>query len=343
MKLAVIALTKTGAELAYKLEEKLEAVDLYLPAKVSSNREVDEFDSSLSQLVASLFSEYEGLIFVMALGIVVRILAPYLEDKRKDPAVVTIDETGQNVISTLSGHLGGANQLTTRIADLIEANPVVTTATDCQNKLAFDLLAQQFNCQIEPFANLKLANAALVNDRQVNIFTDLELNLELPANVNCFSVQQLGEQNGFPVIISNQQVAVNQDYLQLIPQNIVVGIGCRRGVSSRQVKEGVLFAVEKLNLKQASIKSIATIDLKQDEVGISEAADELGVPIEIVSRAEIKNSKLDHTSSQFVKEQIGVSGVCEPAAMLSSKEGDLLLAKTSKNQVTVAVVEDSFM
>ncbi|MGM0369482.1 MAG: cobalt-precorrin 5A hydrolase [Bacillota bacterium] len=343
MNLAVIALTSSGEELALKLEKKLTDVDLYVAAKLNSNAEVNEFDSSLQELVAELFLQYDGLIFIMSLGIVVRVLAPYIEDKRDDPAVVTIDETGANVISTLSGHLGGANQLTAKIAKQIEAYPVITTATDCQGKLAFDLLAQQLNCEIIPFDNLKLANAALVNEQRVNIFSDLELELDLAENVALFSLDDLGSKKGFPVIISNQIIEISGAYLQLVPQNIILGVGCRKGVSVKQVETAINLALQKLGLAKASVKSIATIDLKKDESGLKEAAGKLGVELEIVAREEIKKVDFDYTTSEFVKEQIGVGGVCEPTALLSAEEGELLLDKTSKNGVTVAVVKENYM
>ncbi|GAB6100476.1 cobalt-precorrin 5A hydrolase [Halanaerocella petrolearia] len=342
MKLAVIALTEAGKELAYSLDELLE-VDLYLAAKVESRKDVNTFDSSLKELVSKLFTQYDGLIFIMALGIVVRVISPYLRDKREDPAVITVDETAENVISTLSGHLGGANQLTNQVASLIEANPVITTATDCQDKLAFDLLAKKLNCEVVPWKNLKLANAALVNGRQVNIFTDLELDLNLAEEVSLFPLEQLGEVEGFPVIISNQDIKLTKPYLQLIPQNIVVGVGCRRGVSANQVKTAIFSALQKLDLHQASIKKLATIDLKEDEAGIIDTAKELDIPVDIIAREEIKEADLDYTRSEFVKEQIGVGGVCEPAAQLSIQKGELLLPKTINNKVTVALVRENFM
>jgi cobalt-precorrin 5A hydrolase len=123
----------------------------------------------------------------------------------------------------------------------------------------------------------------------------------------------------------------------------VVGIGCRRGVSSQQIKAAILFALDQLNLKQASIKSVATIDLKEDETGILEVVTEWKVPLDIISREQIRNCEFEYTSSEFVEEQIGVGGVCEPAALLSSRGGELLLEKTSKNKVTVALVEENCM
>ncbi|MFW6279328.1 MAG: cobalt-precorrin 5A hydrolase [Bacillota bacterium] len=369
MNLAIIALTKAGKEISFLLADKLRpksnpTVDLFFSKSLQSEDRDQKYEvkdqkkvttfESLKQLTGELFSRYDGLIFVMALGIVVRVLAPYLEDKREDPAVVTLDESGQHVISTLSGHLGGANELAHRIAGILEAEPVITTATDCQGKLAFDLLAQKLDCAITPFANLKLANSALVNNRPVKLFTDLDLDVELPDNVQLQPVEELAKQNNFqqedcfPVIISNQkmdrlflQKGEQGEYLQLVPRNIIVGVGSRRGVSEKQVAGAVKLALNKVGISRKSIKKMATIDLKSEEQGIINYARRLGVELEIISRKEIKKASFNYTKSEFVKKTIGVGGVCEPAAMIAAQRGKIILSKMSKNKVTVALVEES--
>ncbi len=336
MKLAVIALTGRGQELAVSLKDKLrrsqqDRVDIYLPR---------ESNSSLKELTASLFAEYEGLIFIMALGIVVRVLAPYLSDKREDPAVVTIAEDGSYIISTLSGHLGGANSLTERLAELLGGDPVITTASDCQGLPALDLLARELNCEIIPFNNLKLASGALVNGEPVNIFSDYQLEIEPRENLRLLSLQRLGEVPGFPVIISERKFRLEGEYLQLVPRSIVLGLGCRRGVSSSQIEDAVELALKKLRLHRQSIKHLATISLKRDENGLLEYAARTGLPLEFISREEIRQAEISYTESKFVREKLGIGGVSEPAAMLTARKGELILSKTVRNQVTVAAVRE---
>ncbi|OCL26132.1 hypothetical protein U472_08945 [Orenia metallireducens] len=343
MKLAIVALTESGSNLAKSLGNKIEGAEIYLPAKFNEGGGIYSFDNSLRELVAQLFKEYDGLIFIMALGIVVRVIAPYLADKRRDPAIVTIDETGENVISTLSGHLGGANTLTEKVAALLGANPVITTATDCHGKLAIDLLAQRLDCEMFPFENLKLANSAIVNDKPLNIFTDYQLELEEDENINLYPLKELEQREGFPVFITNKAIDLTAEYLQLVPKNIIIGIGCRKGISVAEVEEAIFYVLEKLQLRRESIKALATVDLKEKERGIIEAAYRLEVPLNIISRTEIKGVDFEYTSSEFVKEKIGVGGVCEPVAILSGENPQLLLPKTIKGRVTVAVVEESFM
>ncbi len=333
MKVAVIALTEDGVKIGEKLKQQL----------AESELASKEF-SSLNRLVGPLFEDYDGLVFIMSLETVVRVIAPYIKDKRNDPAVVTVDETAKQAISTLSGHLGGANALAREVAEIIGAEPIITNASNCKKKLSFDLLAQRLNSVLTPFKNLKLANAALVNNKPVNIFSDLELDFKLPEAVKLFPLEKLtaGELRvGFPVIISKQKINLKQPYLQLVPQNIIVGIGCRRGVPVDLISAALNSALGRLNFRLESIKALATVDLKEDEVGIRQLAQRLEVPVEIVSRAEIKTVEFDHSSSEFEKEKIGAGGVCELVAMISAQNPELKLKKQILDGVTIAVVEDN--
>lgn len=347
---AVVTLTVGGKELAFKISNSLEGVDLYFPYKLKKIRDnricgkgLNYYNSSLKDLTANLFKRYNKIIYIMALGIVVRVIAPFLKDKRVDPAVVTIDETGRYVISTLAGHLGGANELTEKIAEILDSTAVITTATDCQGKPAIDLLSKRINASIEPFQNLKLANAAIVNNRPLNIFTDHKINSVHSDNIEFSPLSDLNTrtiQSGFPLIISNRQFSIDSNYLQLIPRNIIIGIGCRRGVTVSEITKAIDAALNILNIKRESIKKLATIDLKEDESGLIAYAVENSLEIDIIKREEIKKADLNISSSEFVEKVIGVPGVCEPAALLSSKTGKLILEKTKFSRVTIAVVEE---
>ena len=350
-KTAVITLTKGGINLGQQLLKQYPDFKLYVPSKFRGCEDkpgdrIYYYDTSLKELISRIFTNHHNLIFIMSLGIVVRIITPYLESKKKDPAVVTIDENGQNVISTLSGHLGGANSLTKELADFLDTNPVITTATDCQGKPAIDLLAKKMNCVIKPFSNLKLANSAIVNDNRLNIFTNYNIPLSETKNIKIHPLSQLGPElleTGFPVIISNKRYTIDREYLQLIPRNITIGIGCRRGVSFTKINKAITRALEITNLREASIKSLATIDLKVDEAGILTYLENKKLKIDIIARDQIRKEEANLkgiSRSEFVEKTVGVPGVCEPAALISSNNGKLLLPKTKFNKVTIAVVEE---
>lgn len=356
-KIAVVALTRGGKELALKLEKLISGAELYLPLKMKEDGLKSSYFSSLKELTAELFKSSDAVIYIMALGIVVRMIAPHLEDKRTDPAVITIDETAQNVISTLSGHLGGANELSREIANKIGANPVITTATDCSNLEAVDLLAARLNCEIEPFGRLKYANAALVNGKKLNIFSDYKFETAAAEQINRYPLKLLEEQReakaeyartsgvekaAFNVIISNKSLSLEEDELQLIPKNIILGLGCRKNTSAAEIETAVDMLFAELGLTKKSIKKLATIDLKKDEPGLLKFAAENELELEIVSREKIKRveSELKIKKSEFVKKTTGVYAAASPAAILSSGEGDLIIDKRKFSGITLAVFEE---
>jgi cobalt-precorrin 5A hydrolase len=356
MQLAVIAITENGLQIARKIKDELESeVEIYisetLSTKISDLKGLRVYPGRLKDFVADIFNDYDGIIFIMALGIVVRVVADFLEDKRFDPAVITIDETGDFVISTLSGHLGGANELSIELADSLDAEPVITTATDRQGKLAMDMLAKRLNSKIEPFNNLKKINAAIVNGDQVNVFSDYELDLDLSDDkITLYSLDDLNKVlAAATVIISNQKIELpaeiddNYPYLYLRPLNLVVGIGCRRGIDKERIAIAVKEGLKRIDRDLSQVKSLATIDLKSDEKGLIEYAQDKELELNIISRNQVKESDLEFTTSEFVKKAIGVGGVCEPVALLSGKKMELLLRKMKLQGVTVAIAEERSM
>ena len=356
-KIAVLALTEGGKKLAVKLAKEMNSVEIYLAERLKDDNEDYNYYSSLKDLTAELFKSYDGLIFIMALGIVIRIIAPLLQSKKSDPAVLTIDETGKNVISTLSGHLGGANKLSLEIAQKLKANPVITTATDCNNLEAVDLLAKRIGCAIEPFKRLKYANAALVNGEKLNIFTDYEIEIEKNEQIDIHPLQMREkmklkneqktnnysfEESNFNVIISNKKIELKQNELQLIPKNIVIGIGCKKNMPEARIAEAVDYLRQELKLNKKSIKKIATIDLKKEEKGILAYAEKNNLELEIVNRSRIKEIEADLNikKSNFVKKITGIAAAAAPAAILSSGKGNLIMDKRKFSGITLAVFEE---
>lgn len=363
-KLAVIALTSNGIKLSQRLQTDLAGIDLYLPVKLKSELKLGDekikviYFKSLRKLIGKIFKSYQGLVFIMALGIVVRIIASQLADKRTDPAVVTIDESACNVISTLSGHLGGANQLTLKLANLLNANPVITTATDCQGRKAFEILARDLNLTIKPAANLTAANAALVNKKPLKLFSDQRLSTRLadyllaqnlpPVEVqNKVAIKQkleLADQSAyFAVIISNQILKLNACQLQLIPHNIIVGIGCRQGIKSAEIDAAVKTVFAELNLSILSIKKLASIEIKKTETGLLNYAVKHDFSLDFIALSKIKEkiSELQIKKSAFVEKIIGVGAAASPAAILTANStGKLLLDKAVIGKITISVVEE---
>ncbi|MDR4498279.1 MAG: cobalamin biosynthesis protein [Candidatus Scalindua sp.] len=260
MRIVIIAITKKGITVASRIKKALcDEVTVYLPEKIGSTELGAVFYTQrLRDLVGKIFPEYKGIVLIMAMGIVMRVIAPYIKDKHNDPAVVVVDDVGRSVISCLSGHEGGANQLAHTIANILHTDAIITTGTEAQ-------------------------------------------------------------------------------------KDIIIGVGCKRGVKSNDVKEAVRDAVRTANISIDRVRIAGTVDLKANEPGLLRALEELCIPLRIVSRSEIDTCAKDYVRSDFVQKKIGIGGVCEPAALLSGRKTKLILKKQKYPGVTVAVAQENFM
>ncbi|WP_129596163.1 cobalt-precorrin 5A hydrolase [Anaerophilus nitritogenes] len=338
---AIITLTKGGACLGYRLLKNMDNTVLYVNSKfIIKEDNIYPIKEKFSDFVSKLFNQYECLIFIMATGIVVRTIAPNIKDKKADPAILVLDEKGKNVISLLSGHIGGANEYTKHIAIILGANPVITTASDVNDSIAIDTLSMMIGGEIENFSDATKITAHIVNGEKVGIDSDIPINIPLPENIvyikdhikNCIGM----------IYITNKEkikpIAIDQVIIR--PKNIILGIGCRRRKSKEEILKAIDDCLEKLNISKKSIKHIATVDLKKDEKGLIEAAKELKIPLMIIAREEIKKVQDQFEGSEFVKKITGVGAVCEPVAYLSGKDGNFIQNKKKYDGITIAVFEE---
>lgn len=347
MKAAIIALTRGGSLLALNVGRKIKA-HIYLKVEFIENdmdsyEDIFKIEENLSQLIGKIFNKYDAIVFIMASGIVVRTIASYIVSKTKDPAVVVMDEKGQNVISLLSGHIGGANHLSKIIAKITGGNPVITTATDVNDVLAFDMFALYNNCEIENIESLKYISAKLVNGGKVGLYTDYAINGSIPCNIAVYDMEtfKTKKDEDCCVVLTNRTDLNIQDKNVLIlrPKNLVLGLGCKRGTSKENIRAAV-YDFMKVNKRSIdSVRCIATIDLKQDENGLVEFCKEMGIFLEIIPRIDIEKIEGSFKGSDFVKEKTGVSGVAEPCACLSSG-GKLICKKTVYKGITLALAEE---
>lgn len=350
MKITVIAVTKSGVELAQRVSQCLtragHQVKTYRPAHLPG--EGTPYAQPLSLLVGREFSLCQGMVLIMALGIAVRVLAPHLRSKASDPGVVVMDEKGNFAISLLGGHMGGANQLARELAAATGAVPVITTATEAQGLLAVDVLAQKYGLTIESLEKAKKVNACLVNG-EGEVFISSEFPLPLPQKgykIIPWPEATSAGLTGWLVLITNRVFdPPSPKVLFLRPRNLVAGIGCRKGVGAETVKSALFCALSLAGRSAASLRALATIERRSGEEGLQEVARELGLPLAAFTAEEINNllEKAPHLSrSSFVKERIGVEGVCEPTALLAAPRGQLILGKTRVGGVTVALAEESY-
>ena len=354
--IAVIAITRRGVETALKIQKGLDVAGLastvYSPKKYSQNG-VITIDKKLADFLKDIYSRVDAIVAVMATGIVIRAVAPLLESKLTDPAVVGVDASGKFVISLLSGHLGGANDLAHTIAKGINAIPVITTASDVMGKQSVDELAKNLHLSIQNPDSLVAVNSAIVNgDRIVLVLAG---DAKIPANaIGAFEVKMA--QNGVEaldiintydagIIITHKPLTITKfvkPFTILKTKHVVVGLGARKESTTDSIITAVDAALEKVHVPLARVHAFATVDIKRTSKPLVEAVEKLGAPLEFLSVDALRlvtNADLSPDSA-MVQDKIGVGGVCERAALLiAGNNSKLILKKTKLNGVTVAIAE----
>lgn len=338
MKIALISFTRQGAKTCRAIADGLQAAQheckAFALASFAEEAGLATLNTDLKDWTKDAFAQQEALVFVGACGIAVRAIAPYVKSKTTDPAVVVVDEKGQYAISLLSGHLGGANELTVEVADLLGSQPVITTATDIQGLFAVDQWAKGQNLSIEDMALAKEISALLLSGKDVGVVSDYPIEGSLPKQLVLLPQGPLG------ILISlyeqKSEKRPFQKTLQLVPRVLTLGIGCKKGTSVTAIQDLLKKTLAENNLSFYGIKEICSIDLKKDEEGIRELATSLGIPFRVYKAEELKAVEGDFTFSGFVREVTGVDNVCERAAVLGSG-GRLLIKKQVLNGVTLAI------
>jgi cobalt-precorrin 5A hydrolase len=346
-KTAIWVITANGVAIAQQITKNLPDADLYASAKVSPGKMKALIFDKLSDDLAERFHQYQAHIFVMATGIVVRMIAPFIQNKIEDPAVVVIDDQGLHAISLLAGHLGGANDLTRKVAEMIQADPVITTASDVNAKPAIDVLAKEKKLNIENPPAIKTVNMALLNDQQIWLHDPFAvLQDDIPNAIQSdekgLSKWEPSKDSAAAIYVDDKRTDLPADVLILRPASLIAGIGCNRNTPMNEIKDLLDEVLKNNRLASSSLSRIASIDLKTDEPGLLELAKTLGLPIDFFSREKLGQVKDIQTPSTLVENHIGVKSVCEAAAILASQMGTLIVPKHKTPNVTVAIARKAF-
>jgi cobalt-precorrin 5A hydrolase len=337
--ITVYVLTSRGVALGRTIADHLGA-ELLAPARLAAGIGALSFDR-LREGVRDRFHARKAHVFVAAAGIVVRTIAPFMVSKDRDPAVVVLDQEGKFVISLLSGHLGGANDLARRVAQITGGEAVITTATDTAGLPSMDLLAQEQGLIIGNLEAVKTVNAAMLETDPIQVL-DPEDRLGLHARENPgFQIQLLDREAqwipGVPgVAVTWKKMPFLQGRLHLHPRCLVCGIGCNRGTSENEILELVKETFDREGLVLESVEAFASMDAKQDEPGLLEAAWALDVPVIFFSRHDLAQVSVPNPS-KTVEKHMGVKSVCEAAALLKTNAPKLLVPKTRSRNATLAV------
>lgn len=294
----------------------------------------------------------DAIIFVGATGIAVRAIAPFICGKAVDPAVLVIDEAGRYVISLLSGHLGGANALARTAASLIEAEPIITTATDAESAFAVDTFAKENGFLLTDLRKAKEVSAKVLRGEKLRIYSDIPMErlVQRPARheAELVSAQEIDRAD---IVISYRthilkpaEKSSQAIGLRLIAKRVHVGLGARKGVTQAEVAAAVATCLEDAGIDPSAVVALASIDLKKQEAGILAYSYESGVPFVTYTAEELRTVEGAFAGSSFVQSVTGVANVCERAAAYAagrSGHAEVLVHKTIHGNVTTAVAVEA--
>ncbi|WP_242851032.1 cobalt-precorrin 5A hydrolase [Clostridium sp. L74] len=298
MKISIINVTKIGNHIAYKIKENIDA-DLY--SKYVTKKLEDSLNNindyikienfNFKKIVEKSFKEYDVVIFISSTGIAVRAIAPFIQSKDKDPAVIVINSTGKYAISLLSGHLGGANKLTEKIAKIIGAEPIITTATDNLNIKAPDIIAKENNLVIEDLKKAKDIAALLVNGEKV-AFIDEDGLIDFPKGY----IYNIEDAKGLVIVTNklhiNEASFKDENFFkedkQIILQNVDEN---KHIISQNENKDREIISQNKNKYKEKNLTGE-----KSEEILISQKVDKRTNPVYEYVQLKIKDEYLQRQS-----------------------------------------------
>lgn len=375
MKLAIISFTENGIKLSKTVAKRLSRRKVTLYTKCSrytaEDLKVQRVKESLQVWTAQRMAEGDALLFIGACGVAVRAIAPNLTDKLHDVPVLVMDEEGQYVIPILSGHVGGANELAREFADLMDARPVITTATDVQKKFAVDLFAKRNHLEIMNKDGIAKVSAKALAGEQLTIairakniecyhpkfcevceedFTEAENPLLREASMHKNDWKVCGVEPPLRLVpyVEDQPVDVvvsempdNKNALiWLRPKRYVVGMGCRKNKDPEELLDFYMKTLEKAMVEPGEVYALASIDKKKDEPGLLAISERMRIPFFTYTAEELNRVGACVHSSEFVKAQVGVDNVCERAALAGcGANGTLIYEKQAFDGMTIAIAE----
>ena len=333
MKIAILSVSEKGKNLGLKLKELLDEDSCVI--------KVSLFHKNIKKNIKIAFFEYDAVIAIMASGILIRSISPLIESKVTDPAILNIDDNGKFVISALSGHLGGANKLTHKIADLIDAVPVITTSTDVNQKLGIDVIARDLYLSIDDTSEILAFNKAVLDGEKITFTVNPNRNHDYLMEYLNNNTLEINVSVRFSCDVGHDEIHAEFDShkIVLIEKNVVVGIGCRRGKSCKDIYQGFKKSIRDLNIHKSRINCLASAEIKKDEKGILDLSDALNLDVYFVEMDKMKLFESEFIQkSEFVKSKFGIYGVCEPSALIRAGfDSKLIYRKTSYDGVTIAV------
>lgn len=346
MDIKIISFTENGIKLSKKIFENLQNDYIKLFTKCSSYKYKNSLSpikyvkEKIGEWARKQMEEKNALIFIGACGIAVRAIAPYITNKLTDSPVLVIDENGTYVIPILSGHFGGANEMAIDISLAIGSIPVITTATDINNKFSIDLFAKRNNLYIENKDGIAKVSAKILEGKDISLAIDKKHLDKITKPIEKIVLIDLSDNKFLKDVIVTERDDIKGLLLTLRAKEYIIGIGCKRGIEEKKINDFILKHLEIANISIKQIFAIASIDKKKDEKGLIGWSKKRRIPFITYTKDQLENLPGNFTPSSFVEEKVGVDNVCERAAIKTASSGGYLIYKKHKEDgMTIAIAK----
>lgn len=331
-KIAIIAVTEKGLEKALVIQREFPK-SLVITTLFSTNENISTV-SSISDFLDKNFVKLDGICFVTALGICVRLIAPYILDKNTDPAIISVDDLAVNVQSVLSGHKGGANNFALKIASVLGANPIISTSSDVQKIWPLDTLGSEYNWQIESLVSLKKIMALFVANKPTALLLDVKdpgtqyLEKTAPDFVTIYYNENDIDYKLFELFIAVSYTIYEAiiPSLFFIPKVLSIGSGCSKNLNSELFENRLKQELEARKIHFSAIKNFGSIDIKANQQAYLDFSKINSIPFTTFNSEKINTISIPNPS-EVVQAKIGVGGVSESCAILLSGNNNLLVEK----------------
>ena len=333
-KIAVVAITKNGINISKNIANTIKFCKIYAPIKFSTkDKKITWYSKSTSDQIKDLFHKNDALICLFSLGAVIRIIASQIKSKDTDPAVIAIDDKAKFVISTLSGHIGGANELTSKLAIILNAIPVITTASEVNKTIPVDMLGSKFNWSIESKSLITKISALMINEEKIGAYQEVgetSWRDKLPKNVTVYqNINTLKKSKSKAFLVISDRI-IKDEYIlnnSIIyrPRSLVIGIGLHHDTTKETIKNNLTKCLTMFDLSEKSIAKFATINKKFNVKGLIELSKEINIGIKYFERNELANINVPNPS-KIVNKFEKTFSVAEASAILGS-HGKLVIEK----------------
>ena len=326
LKIAIVTINQPSLDSACKLYNYIKddyIIDIYGKKELNYDLPKLRIYNKLDDILPNAWETYDVIVCILAMGAVIRKIAPLLKDKSTDPAIIVINLALDKIVPLLSGHIGGANQFATALTKkLPQCINFISTATDQTNTLAFDNLAVSNNWKIDNLKQLANISNRLLNKKEVKVYTTNTIfdTITLKKNLILIEDKNLIDEN---TVVIDSLLQTNN--LALRPK-ISLGIGCNRDTSYEDIQKAFELFLEKFNLTKDAIKDIASFEAKKDEIGLLEFVKQNNFDIIFYNKDDINKLENEFSSSASTK-FFGLKGVAEPSSILNSTYKELIIKK----------------